>query len=272
VLVLFFFVAAIGFAFLESRRGAYRNAKEWRNELQVSVMLGAAAVILQMTIWRGPAAAGQAGVTLALLVAIFVLDDLLYYVSHRMAHRVGFFWASHSVHHSPIRFDFFTGLRQPPSWMFTPAAAAPLLLVWGGAPIELVAMSGSARALHHYLLHTERIRRLPRWVEWTFNTPSHHRVHHSSDHEHLDKNFGAVLILWDRIFGTFVEEPAVGVSRYGVLYPPVATNVLGVVIHPWRRLLGRMAEVRAFVDKVAMLFAPPFAVQEKRLGRPRIDP
>jgi hypothetical protein len=122
------------------------------------------------------------------------------------------------------------------------------------------------------LLHTERIRRLPGWIEWTFNTPSHHRVHHSTDGEHLDKNFGAVLILWDRIFGTFVEESAVGVSRYGVLDPPPAANVLGVVIHPWRRLLSRMADARAFVDKVATLFAPPFAVQAERLGRPGIDP
>jgi sterol desaturase/sphingolipid hydroxylase (fatty acid hydroxylase superfamily) len=169
------------------------------------------------------------------------------------------FWASHYVHHSPLRFDFFTGLRQPPSWVFTPAAAAPVLLILMGAPVAVVAASGVLRAAHHFLLHTERVRRLPAWCEWIFNTPSHHRVHHSSAADHLDRNFGAVLIVWDRIFGTFMAEPAGGVAAYGVLDPAGQVSALAVVAHPWRRLAERIAQERTLAGKAVTLFSPPAA-------------
>lgn len=253
------FLVAIGLAFLESRRGAYRDDREWRGELRISIMLGAAAALVEMALSRGADADAGLGATLALTTAIFIVDDFLHYASHRMAHRMEIFWASHYVHHSPLRFDFFTGLRQPPSWAFTPAAAAPVLLILMGAPVAVVAASGALRAAHHFLLHTERVRRLPQWVEWTFNTPSHHRVHHSSEHDHVDKNFGAVLILWDRMFGTFIAEPQGGVSTYGVHDPAAQASALSVVVHPWRRLAERLAQERTLAAKALTLFSPPAA-------------
>jgi sterol desaturase/sphingolipid hydroxylase (fatty acid hydroxylase superfamily) len=259
VLALLIFLTAIGLAFLESRRGAYRDEGQWRGELRISIVLGAAAVLVEMALARDVGAEPGWGAVLALTAAIFIADDLLYYVSHRMAHRMEIFWASHYVHHSPLRFDFFTGLRQPPSWLFTPAAAAPVLLILLGAPVAVVAASGALRAAHHFLLHTERVRRLPGWVEWVFNTPSHHRVHHSSAADHLDKNFGAVLIIWDRMFGTFRSEPAAGVAAYGVLDPAARASALGVVTHPWRRLAERVAQKRTLAGKAVTLFSPPAA-------------
>jgi sterol desaturase/sphingolipid hydroxylase (fatty acid hydroxylase superfamily) len=257
VLSVLVFLAAMGLAFLESRRSAYSDDDEWRGELRISIMLGAAAAFVEMALPRD-AGAGW-GAALALAAAIFIFDDLLYYASHRMAHRMEIFWASHYVHHSPLRFDFFTGLRQPPSWVFTPAAAAPVLLILMGAPVAVVAASGVLRAAHHFLLHTERVRRLPAWCEWIFNTPSHHRVHHSSAADHLDRNFGAVLIVWDRIFGTFMAEPAGGVAAYGVLDPAGQVSALAVVAHPWRRLAERIAQERTLAGKAVTLFSPPAA-------------
>ena len=162
---------------------------------------------------------------------------------------------------SSLHFDFFTGLRQPPTWFLTPAAAAPLLLIVAGAPVALVAASGIARALHHFLLHTERVRRFPAWIELFFNTPSHHRVHHSSEANHLDKNFGAVLIVWDRLFGTFAPEPAEGVSRYGVIVAASTGSALSIVVHPWRCLAQRYWRARTHGDRFAALFAPPGALR-----------
>lgn len=259
MLALVVFLAAIGLAFLESRRGAYRDDAEWCGELRISIALGAGAVLVEMAFARDAGADPGWGAALALASVIFIADDLLYYVSHRMAHRMEIFWASHYVHHSPLRFDFFTGLRQPPSWVITPAAVAPALLIWLGAPVAVVAASGALRAAHHFLLHTERVRRLPRWVEWVFNTPSHHRVHHSSEPPHLDRNFGAVLIIWDRIFGTFMAEPSDGVGTYGVLDPADHASVLGIVTHPWRRLIERVAQKRTLAGKAIALFSPPAA-------------
>jgi sterol desaturase/sphingolipid hydroxylase (fatty acid hydroxylase superfamily) len=259
VLALFVFLAAIGLAFLESRRGAYRDDGEWRGELRISIVLGAAAVLVEMAFPRDAGVDAGWGAALALAATIFIVDDLLYYASHRMAHRMEIFWVSHYVHHSPLRYDFFTGLRQPPSWVFTPAAAAPVLLILMGAPVAVVAASGALRAAHHFLLHTERVRRLPVWVEWIFNTPSHHRVHHSSECDHLDKNFGAVLIVWDRIFGTFRSEPVGGVANYGVLDPAPQANAWSIVAHPWRRLAERLAQKRTLVGKTVTLFTPPTA-------------
>ncbi|MBC7767206.1 MAG: sterol desaturase family protein [Phycisphaerales bacterium] len=257
MLVLLVFLGAAGIAFLEASRCAYRSDGEWRDELQASLILGVAAALIEMFIARSGAPNEPSSAGFVLVAGVFLLDDLLYYASHRAAHRIGVFWASHSVHHSSLHFDFFTGLRQPPTWLMTPAAAAPLFLIAAGAPVWVVAASGGLRALHHFLLHTERVRRLPAWVELVFNTPSHHRVHHSSEDGLIDKNFCAVLIVWDRIFGTFAPEPAGGVSKYGVLDAASEGSVLSIVVHPWRRLVQRATRARTGAGKFAALFAPP---------------
>jgi sterol desaturase/sphingolipid hydroxylase (fatty acid hydroxylase superfamily) len=145
-------------------------------------------------------------------VALFLLDDLAYYWFHRVSHESRFFWASHVVHHSSEHYNLSTALRQTwvPMTYFPFWLALPLL---GFAP-WMVLLAQSWSLIYQFWIHTERVRRLPRWAEAVLNTPSHHRVHHGANEQYLDKNYAGILIVWDRLFGTF--EPEGERVRYGL--------------------------------------------------------
>ena len=135
---------------------------------------------------------------------LFLGDDLAYYWFHRISHVSRFFWASHIVHHSSQHFNLSTALRQTwvpmtylPFWL-------PLLLL--GFPPWMVLLAQSWSLIYQFGLHTERIGRLPWPLEAVFNTPSHHRVHHGANEQYLDRNYAGILIIWDRLFGTFIPE------------------------------------------------------------------
>ena len=137
-------------------------------------------------------------------VVLFFADDLAYYWFHRVSHEARVFWASHVVHHSSEHYNLSTALRQTwvpmtylPFWL-------PLLLV--GFPPWMVLLAQSWSLIYQFGLHTERIGRLPRPIEAIFNTPSHHRVHHGANEQYLDRNYGGILVVWDRLFGSFVPE------------------------------------------------------------------
>ncbi len=137
-------------------------------------------------------------------VVIFFADDLAYYWFHRAHHEIRLLWASHVVHHSSQYFNFSTALRQ--TW--TPFGSlpfwAPLVLL--GVPPWAVFLQQSVSLLYQFLLHTERVDKLPRPVELVMNTPSHHRVHHGMNGAYLDRNYAGILIVWDRLFRTFEAE------------------------------------------------------------------
>lgn len=137
-------------------------------------------------------------------VILFFADDFLYYCYHRSHHEVRILWASHVVHHSSERYNFSTALRQP----WTPFTALPFWvpLAMIGMPPWMIMLQLSINLAYQFFLHTERIDKLPRWFEWVFNTPSHHRVHHGSQQSYLDRNYGGILIVWDRLFRTFEPE------------------------------------------------------------------
>ncbi len=145
-------------------------------------------------------------------IALFLLDDLAYYWFHRVSHESRFFWASHVVHHSSEHYNLSTALRQTwvPMTYFPFWLALPLL---GFAP-WMVLLAQSWSLIYQFWIHTERVRRLPRWAEALLNTPSHHRVHHGANEQYLDKNYAGILIVWDRLFGTF--EPEGERVRYGL--------------------------------------------------------
>ena len=133
-----------------------------------------------------------------------VLWDFLYYWDHRWMHEVRLLWANHVSHHSSERYNLSTALRQPWSgflhgWVFAPM---PLL----GFPTAKTAKAGQLNLLYQYWIHTEAIDRLPRRIEQVLNTPSHHRGHHGANDQYLDKNYGGILIVWDKLFGTFEPE------------------------------------------------------------------
>ncbi|SHM60182.1 sterol desaturase family protein [Cryptosporangium aurantiacum] len=137
-------------------------------------------------------------------VLLFFADDLAYYWYHRSHHEVRILWASHVVHHSSQRYNFSTALRQP----WTPFTALPFWLPLAaiGIPPWMIFFQLSVNLIYQFFLHTERIGTMPRWYEAVFNTPSHHRVHHGVQQMYLDRNYGGILIVWDRLFGTFEPE------------------------------------------------------------------
>ena len=135
---------------------------------------------------------------------LFFADDFSYYWFHRIHHEVRVFWASHVVHHSSQHYNLSTALRQ--TW--TPMTALPFwagLALLGFAPWMILTQQAIS-LIYQFWIHTERIRRLPAPVEFVFNTPSHHRVHHGANEIYLDRNYGGILIIWDRLFGTFQGE------------------------------------------------------------------
>lgn len=165
-------------------------------------------------------------------IACFVLDDLAYYVFHRTAHRVRWFWASHVIHHSSQHYNLSTALRQTwtgfisLSFLFR----MPLFLVF---PVEMVLFCGALNLIYQFWIHTEMIGRMPKWFEAVMNTPSHHRVHHGVNPRYLDSNYAGVFIVWDKMFGTFVPERDEEPVRYGIVKQLGSFNLLWAAVHEW---------------------------------------
>ncbi|HVV77900.1 MAG TPA: sterol desaturase family protein [Mycobacteriales bacterium] len=155
--------------------------------------------------------------------------DIAYYAYHRLHHESRFLWAIHVAHHSSRRYNLSVALRQPWVVVSTLPFLAPLALL-GIAP-ELILTSFAINLLYQFLIHTELIRRMWSPIEFVFNTPSHHRVHHGSNQEYLDKNYGGILIIWDRMFGSF--EPEVAPVTYGLTKNIETHNPFRIETHEW---------------------------------------
>ncbi|WP_344256413.1 sterol desaturase family protein [Terrabacter carboxydivorans] len=171
-------------------------------------------------------------------VVIFLAEDLAYYWYHRAHHEVRILWASHVVHHSSQRYNFSTALRQ--TW--TPFGGipfwAPLALL--GVPVWAIFLQQSISLIYQFFLHTERVGKLWRPVEFVMNTPSHHRVHHGMNNAYLDRNYGGILIVWDRLFRSF--EPEGDRVVYGLTKQLRTHNPLVVATHEYASI---WADVRA---------------------------
>ena len=170
-------------------------------------------------------------------VALFFVDDLAYYAYHRGHHRIRLFWATHVVHHSSEHYNLSTALRQDWSPFSATLFWLPSALLF---PPWMVFLAIAWNLLFQFTLHTEAVDRYPRPIEWIFNTPSHHRVHHGSQPQYLDRNYAGILIIWDRLFGTF--EPEVERVRYGLTtnidtYNPVRV-AFGEFAALWRDVRG----------------------------------
>jgi sterol desaturase/sphingolipid hydroxylase (fatty acid hydroxylase superfamily) len=163
----------------------------------------------------------------------FALDDLAYYWFHRFAHRVRWFWASHVNHHSSQHYNLSTALRQ--SWTGFVAVAfvfrLPLALI--GFEPAMIMFCGGLNLIYQFWIHTEAIRKLPRWFEAVMNTPSHHRVHHATNPRYLDRNYAGTFIVWDKLFGTFQPEIDGERIRYGIVKQLGSFDVLWAAFHEW---------------------------------------
>ncbi|MEV2239178.1 sterol desaturase family protein [Micromonospora sp. NPDC049891] len=186
-------------------------------------------------------------------VLLFFADDFAYYWFHRAHHEVRVLWAGHVVHHSSVFFNFSTALRQ--SW--TPMTSLPfwLGLALLGIPPWMIFLQQSISLLYQFFLHTERISVLPRPIELLFNTPSHHRVHHGSNAEYLDRNYGGILIIWDRLFGTFQAEG--DAVRYGLTRNIGTYNPLRVATHEYAAIWRDLRTARSWRERLGYLLRRP---------------
>ncbi|AQA04539.1 C-5 sterol desaturase [Mycobacterium sp. MS1601] len=189
-------------------------------------------------------------------VVAIVGADLAYYAKHRMQHRVRLFWAGHSVHHSSQHFNMSTAVRLPwliPGEFLTAVVYIPLALA--GIPAWVIFLSQSIVLLFQYPLHTERIGKLPRAVEYVFNTPSHHRVHHGANNPYLDKNYGGILILWDRLFGSYAEETER--VRYGLTHNIDTHNPVKVNFAEFVAMVRDVYHAKTWRGRIGYLLRPP---------------
>lgn len=188
----------------------------------------------------------------------FVLDDLRFYLHHRICHRVRWGWAMHVVHHSSTNYNMPIALRQ--SWMKhltgTMMLKIPLILI-GFDPV-LVIFCGVLNATYQFFLHTETIDRLPRWFEFIFNTPSHHRVHHGRNAKYLDANYAGTLIIWDRLLGSFVAEDRDEPVDYGLVKNLETYNPITILTHEYVGIV-KDASQRGLSpwQRFCYIFAPP---------------
>jgi sterol desaturase/sphingolipid hydroxylase (fatty acid hydroxylase superfamily) len=189
---------------------------------------------------------------------LFVGEEFCYYWYHRSAHRVRWFWATHAVHHSPNQLTLATALRLGWTGKITGTALFFSPLVWLGFSPLAVALAAAANLLYQFWLHTTWIPKLGVF-EWVFNTPSNHRVHHGSNPEYLDCNYGGVLMVFDRLFGTYVEERADVPPRYGLTTPLLTRNPIRIAFHEWINLARDLRDAHSAGDVWRALFAPPRA-------------
>ena len=186
-------------------------------------------------------------------VTLFLADDLCFYWYHRTHHTVRVFWASHVVHHSSERYNLSTALRQP--WV--PFTALPFwlpLALLGFAP-WMILLQQSISLMFQFFLHTERVGTLWGPVEFVFNTPSHHRVHHGANARYLDRNYAGILIIWDRLFGSF--EPEGERVVYGLTKNIHTFNPLRVAFGEFTAIGRDLTSARSARDALCFLFAGP---------------
>lgn len=189
-------------------------------------------------------------------VGLFFGLEFCYYWFHRMSHEIRWFWASHAVHHSPEHLNFSVAYRLAWTGYFTgvPLFFAPLILI-GFQPAYVFGMLG-INLLYQFWLHTELIPRLP-LLELVFNSPSLHRVHHATNPKYLDMNYGGVLIIFDRLFGTYVAEDDKDPCRYGLITQVGSNNPVKIAFHEWIKLAKDLRTAKSLKDIVGFLFARP---------------
>ncbi|HET9943217.1 MAG TPA: sterol desaturase family protein [Terriglobia bacterium] len=186
-------------------------------------------------------------------ITVFLLVDLCYYWFHRASHRINFIWATHIVHHQSEELNLAVALRQ--SWLqelFSMFFYFPLAVL--GFPVEATVTAIAVNAVGQFWFHTRRIGRMG-WLEWVLNTPSHHRVHHAKNPQYLDRNYAGVLIIWDRLFGTFTPEEEEPV--YGTVKPLRSWNAVWANVHYWFELAQASAAAASWKEKILVWFLPP---------------
>lgn len=189
-------------------------------------------------------------------VAAIVLTDLVYWFVHWMSHMVRFFWAVHTVHHSSEKYNITVGFR---SSVFEPLYRFLFFIPLGFIGFEAadIVLAFSIQQLYGSIIHTELIQRIPVW-DWIFVSPSHHAVHHASNPRYLDKNMGMILIVWDKIFGTFEpEDEKYDKIKYGLTTNLNTYNPGNILFNEWRQMWHDVKSAPGIREKFMYVFGPP---------------
>jgi sterol desaturase/sphingolipid hydroxylase (fatty acid hydroxylase superfamily) len=188
---------------------------------------------------------------------ILVLEDFCYYWFHRLHHEVRCLWAAHVNHHSSEHLNLAVALRQ--SWT-TPMTGmlfwAPLALL-GFHPLMILTQQAIS-LLYQFWIHTQAIKSLGP-LEWVLNTPAHHRVHHGSNPQYLDRNYAGIFIVWDRLFGTF--EPEREPVRYGLTHNIKTFNPVRIAFHEWAAIAREVRASRSWREALYRIFGRPSRMQ-----------
>ncbi len=214
---------------------------------KVLALVGYSAIWVYLAPWHLPAGAWYTWAIL--LVGI----DFLFYWYHRTAHRVRLVWATHQAHHSSEYFNFATALRQ--KWNNSGEIVMWLPLPLLGIPPWMVFVGFSVNLVYQFFVHTERVGKLPRPIEFVFNTPSHHRVHHGCDPEYLDRNYAGMFIVWDRMFGTF--RPETHRPMYGLTKPVGTFDIWELQTHEYKAIARDWRSAATLKDKIGYVLGPP---------------
>lgn len=194
--------------------------------------------------------------TAGALVLLFLGQEFCYYWFHRCSHRLRLLWASHAVHHSTNRFNLSAAYRFGWANRLIGTAAFYLPLIWLGFPARAVFITLNLNLLYQFWIHADWVPKLGP-LEWVLNTPSHHRVHHAANPAYLDKNYGGVLIVFDRLFGTFAAERAAEPCRYGLVRPLHSNNPLWIAVHEWVALARDLWQARSLGEAWQAVFGAP---------------
>lgn len=188
-------------------------------------------------------------------VVCFFADDFSYYWFHRISHNVRWFWASHVVHHSSKKYNLAAALRQ--TWTGNLTGS---FLFWSWMPLvgfhpAMIMLMQSVSLLYQFWIHTEAVDKCPKWFEFIFNTPSHHRVHHGSDIEYLDKNHAGILIIWDRMFGSF--QPEMHKPKYGLTKNVNTYNPVKIAFFEWVNIAKDLKKSGSVGNAIKYIINPP---------------
>ena len=194
--------------------------------------------------------------SVAAWLGLYLLVEFAYYWHHRLTHRVRWFWATHSVHHSSNQLMLASAIRLGWTGRLGGAVAFFAPLVWLGFAPQAVYGLLAAGLFYQFWIHADWLPRLGP-LEWVLNTPTHHRVHHASNPEYLDRNYGSSLIVFDRLFGTFVAlRPDIEI-RYGLTKPVLSNNPVRIAFSEWIAMGRAFLAARGARSRLRVLFGPP---------------
>ncbi|WP_372761871.1 sterol desaturase family protein [Pseudoalteromonas sp.] len=253
------FIAFVSYEFIKHRR-YYDIADSLANTALALMHQAADAIALLLLMpffyWLHQYRLFDIELSLVTVFAAFVLQDFLYYWFHKASHHIHWLWAAHVVHHSSTKMNFTTAFRQSlmyplaGMWLFW----LPIILI-GFEPLHVFTVVALNLAFQ-FFVHTQVVGKLG-WIETLFNTPSHHRVHHAINPGYLDKNFAGVLIIWDKLFGSYAEELEEKPCSYGIVGQLNSNNPIKITFHQWTHLVKTACKAKGITAKLKVVFGYP---------------